>query len=61
MGDLKKILGYASLGAAKVAAKRAWESEDYLESMISSVETGFWAEAGKNFLSGEFSEEEEGD
>lgn len=54
MGDLKKALGYASIGAAKVAGERALRSDDYLESMISAVEAGFWVEAGRNFLKREF-------
>jgi hypothetical protein len=47
---IKRMLGYASLGAAKVAAKRAWKSESYVESTISAAEAGMWAESAKNLL-----------
>ena len=50
METIKRILGYASIGAAKVAAKRAWESEEYIESSISAAEAGMWAETAKNLL-----------
>ena len=50
MDTLKRVLGYASLGAAKVAAKRAWESDSYVESAISAAEAGMWAESAKNLL-----------
>ena len=53
MDMLRRALGYASIGAAKVAAKRAWESESYLESAISAAEAGMWAESAKNLLEGE--------
>jgi hypothetical protein len=53
MGIMKRALGYASIGAAKVAAKRAWHSEDYLESSISAAEAGMWAEGAKNLLGDE--------
>ena len=56
MDMLKRALGYASIGAAKVAAKRAWESESYLESAISAAEAGMWAESAKNLLEGELME-----
>ena len=59
MGLLRKGLGFATLGAAKVAAKRAWESEDYIESALSAAEAGFWADASMNWLEGEFDPEEE--
>ena len=58
MGTFTRILGYASIGAGKVAAKRAWESEDYLESAISAAEAGMWIEAGTDLLAEEFGLEE---
>jgi hypothetical protein len=61
MGIMKRIFGYSSIGAAKVAAKRAWESEDYLESALSAAEAGMWGEAARNLLEGEFDREEEED
>ena len=59
MGLFRRLLGYASLGGAKVATRRAWESEDYMESMLSSVEAGAWLEASQNLLEGEFDRKEE--
>jgi hypothetical protein len=53
MGIIKRALGYASIGAAKVATKRAWESESYVESALSAAEAGMWAESAKNLLSSE--------
>jgi len=58
MGIIKRSLAYASIGAAKVAAKRAWNSEDYVESSISAAEAGMWAESAKNLLRGEFEDGE---
>jgi hypothetical protein len=55
------MLGYASLGAAKVAAKRAWESEDYVESALSASEAGIWAESAQILLAEEFEEEKDWD
>ena len=57
MDLLRRALGYASIGAAKVAAKRAWESESYVESAISAAEAGMWAESANNLLQGEFNKE----
>ena len=59
MDMLKRALGYASIGAAKVAAKRAWESESYVESAISAAEAGMWAESAKNLLEREQEAKEE--
>ena len=59
MGIIRRMLGYATLGVATVSARRAWESEDYLESALSAAETGMWAEAARNLLEGEFEREEE--
>ncbi len=49
---IKRALAFASIGAAKVAARRAWESESYTESAISAAEAGLWAESAKNLLEG---------
>ena len=59
MDIFKRALGYASLGAAKVAAKRAWESDSYVESSISAAEAGMWAESAKNLLVREFDQKED--
>ena len=61
MSMFKRMLGYASLGAAKVAAKRALESDSYVESSLSAAEAGMWAESAKNILSSEFSKDKEPD
>ena len=53
---LRRSLAYASLGAAKVAAKRAWESDSYVTSTLSAAEAGMWAEAAKNLLGLEIEE-----
>lgn len=53
MGVIRRMLGYATLGVASVSARRAWESENYLESALSAAETGMWAEAARNLLEGE--------
>ncbi|MEW6664145.1 MAG: hypothetical protein AB1512_02845 [Thermodesulfobacteriota bacterium] len=50
MGVIRRMLGYATIGAATVSARRAWESDGYLESAISAAETGLWAEAARNLL-----------
>lgn len=55
----KRALGYACIGAAKVAAKRAWESDSYVESAISAAEAGMWAESAKNLLVREFERKED--
>ena len=44
------------MGAAKVAAKRAWESDSYVTSTLSAAEAGMWAEAAKNLLGPEIGE-----
>ena len=59
MDTLKRALGYASLGAAKVAAKRVWESDSYVESAISAAEAGMWAESAKNLLKSGFDPKED--
>ena len=56
MGIIKRMLGYGSIGAAKVATKRAWESKSYIESSLSAAEAGMWAEAAKNLLGPEIGE-----
>lgn len=53
MAFLSRIVGYASLGAGKVAAKRAWESEEYVESALSAAEAGMWLEAARDLLESE--------
>jgi hypothetical protein len=53
---LRRSLAYASLGAAKVAAKRAWESDSYVTSTLSAAEAGMWTEAAKNLLGPEIGE-----
>jgi hypothetical protein len=56
MGMIRRMLGYATIGVATVSARRAWESEDYLESALSAAETGLWAEAAGNLLEHEWDE-----
>ena len=53
---LRRALGYASIGASKVAAKRAWKSENYVTSTLSAAEAGMWAESAKNLLGPEIGE-----
>jgi hypothetical protein len=59
MGILRRVLGYATLGAASVSARRALESDEYLESALSAAETGLWAEAAANLLETERDEQTE--
>ncbi len=47
---IERLLGYASAGAGKVAARRAWESEGYIESALSAAEAGMWMEAAADLL-----------
>ena len=55
MGIFTRLLGYAGLGAGKVPARRAWESDDYIESARSAAEAGMWIEAvGRDLLEEEF-------
>jgi hypothetical protein len=56
MGIMRRMLGYATIGAATVSARRALESDDYLESALSAVETGLWAETARNLLGPEWDE-----
>jgi hypothetical protein len=56
MGIMRRMLGYATIGAATVSARRALESDDYLESALSAVETGLWAETARNLLEPEWDE-----
>ena len=53
MGIVKRAFGYGAVGAAKVAARRAWESKRYGKSALSAAEAGFWAESARNLLEGE--------
>jgi hypothetical protein len=53
MGIVKRAFGYGAVGAAKVAARRAWESQRYGKSVLSGAEAGFWAESARNLLEGE--------
>ena len=50
MGILSRILGYGTLGAAKVSARRAWESDDYIESAITAAQAGVLLEAARDLL-----------
>ncbi len=50
MGVLARILGYGTLGAAKVSARRAWESDDYVESALTAAQAGVLAEAARELL-----------
>ena len=50
MDIIRRALAYGSIGAGKVAARRAWESKDYTTSILSSAETGMWFESAKNLL-----------
>ena len=61
MGMIKRMLGYATLGAAKESARRTWESRDYIESGITAAQTGVLMEAARNLFEGEFDHEEEPD
>ena len=62
---IRRALAYGSIGAGKVAARRAWESKDYAESILSSAEAGMWFESAKNLLGPEIEkllpEKDEGD
>jgi hypothetical protein len=59
MDILKRILGYASIGAGKVAARRAWKSDGYIDSAMSSAEAGLWFEAATNLLESGFDNDDE--
>jgi hypothetical protein len=59
MGLIHRILGYATIGVAKESAKRAWESDDSIESGILAAQTGVLAEAAQILLEREFKEEED--
>ena len=50
MDIIRRALAYGSIGAGKVAARRAWESKDYTTSILSSAEAGMWFESAKNLL-----------
>ena len=59
MSVLKRVLAYASLGAAKVAGEQALRSDEYIDSALSAAEAGLWVEAARNLLEEDFFEEEE--
>ena len=50
MGMVRRILGYATIGAAKETARRAWKSESLVDSAVFAAQTGMLAEAAKNLL-----------
>ena len=50
MGMIRRMLGYATVGAAKETAKRAWKSESLVDSAVFAAQTGMLAEAAKNLL-----------
>ena len=59
MGILRRMFGYATIGAAKVAGKRAWESEEYIESAMHAAEAGLWVEAARILLEREAEDDED--
>ncbi|MBI4775980.1 MAG: hypothetical protein HY788_17705 [Deltaproteobacteria bacterium] len=61
MGLIRRILGYGTLGAAKVAAERALRSDEYIESSLSAAEAGLLLEAAAEFLSDEPYTDDEAD
>jgi hypothetical protein len=50
MGMIRRMLGYATVGATKETAKRAWKSESLVDSAVFAAQTGMLAEAAKNLL-----------